>query len=221
MIHRTAVITAIVLVLLMLAATLWRIDLLPDWAYGLNGAPPPIRRLAVMFVAPACVAFLGGLLALKKWLTTAPADAVEPWKRWGSQWLVAYAATCTLIHLYLIARSAGFAAPSSPTIVARAIIVLYASLFMVVANRMPKLPWVPSRLRIWHLDPIYGARLLRSGARLLVVWGLAIAIGAVVLPPQMLLPLVASCTIAVVLGAAVIRFALHREQGHQRLGSGG
>jgi hypothetical protein len=90
MINRTAAVTSIVLVLVMIAANIWRIPMLPDWAYGPNGAPPPIRNPLVMFVLPACVGFVGAVLTLRKWLTTATADAVEPWQRWGSPILVGY-----------------------------------------------------------------------------------------------------------------------------------
>jgi hypothetical protein len=150
----------------------------------------------------------------------ATVDAVRQWQRWGSHLWLAYGVFFTLANLYFVARSAGFAAPFSPTAVTRAFIVPYASLIMVAANQMPKLPWGPSRFAIWHLDPVHGARLLRSGGQVLVMWGLAMCIGALVMPPRMMLPLICSITIALVLVVAVRTFALHREQSHERLGSG-
>jgi hypothetical protein len=148
MISRTAAVTSIVLVLVMIAATLWRLAMLPDWAYGPNGAPPPMRNSLVMFVPPACVGFVGAVLALRKWLTTASADAVAPWQRWGSHALVAYGMICTLFHLYIVVRSAGFAGSFSPALAARTVDVLAGCLLIVFANQMPKLPPLPARFRL-------------------------------------------------------------------------
>jgi hypothetical protein len=204
----------------MIAATLWRMALLPDWAYGLTGAPPPFQNPKVLFVIPACVGFVGGVLMLKKWLTTASADALEPWRRWGSRLLVAYAVICTLLYFSFIARSLGFAGPFSPPVVSRAIVVLCASLVIVAANWMPKLPWVPSRWSIGHLDPVHGARLLRSGGRLMFLWGIAVAISALLTPLRMMFPLLVAYTIALVLAVGASRLALHREQSRERPGNG-
>jgi hypothetical protein len=218
MIHRSAVVTVIVLVLVMLVATLWRIPMLPDWAYGLNGAPAPIRRPAVMFIVPACVAFVGAVLALQKWLTTATVDAVEPWKRWGSNVLVAYGVFCTLFHLYLVARSVGFAGPFSPATVARTVEVLAGCLVVAAANRMPKLPPLPSRFRISNLDSGRGLQLLRFGGRLLFLLGLAIIIAAFVMPPRLVTPLVLSLSTTMALAVIVRKVQLLREQSQERLG---
>ena len=218
MINRSAAATSVVLVLVMLAATLWRIPLLPGWAYGPNGAPPPIRNPLGLFVVPACVGFVGAVLALKKWVTPATAD-VEPWRRWGSQLLVAYALMCTLFHLSSVAGSVGVAGPFSRPVVTRAVIVLSGSLIVVFANQMPKLPWLPSRFGTWQLDAVRGQQLLRSGGQLLVLWGVAAVIGALVMPLRMMVPLIVSITTALVLIAAVRRLALHRQQSRERFGS--
>jgi hypothetical protein len=196
MINRAAAVTSIVLVLVMIAATLWRLPLLPDWAYGPNGAPPPMRKPSVMFIIPACVGFVGGVLALRKWLTTATAtaDDVEPWQRWGSHVLVAYGVICTLFHLFVVARSAGFAGPFSPAVVARTADVLAGCLIIVFANQMPKLPSLPTRFRFGQLDPARAAQLLRFVARFLVLTGLAIVIGALAMPLRMMFPLALSVT---------------------------
>jgi hypothetical protein len=220
MISRTAAFTSIVLILVMIAATLWRLPMLPDWAYGPNGAPPPMRKPSVMFVIPACVGFVGAVLALRKWLTTASADAVEPWQRWGSHVLVAYAVFCTLFHLYGVARSAGFAGSFSPALVARTVDVLVGCLLIVAANRMPKLPLLPTRFRFGQLDPVRGAQLLRLVAWLLVLSGLAIVIGALVMPLRMMLPLALSVTTTLALAVVVRKVQLLREQSHERLGRG-
>ena len=220
MIHRTAAVTSIALILVMIAATLWRIPMLPDWAYGPNGAPPPIRKPSVMFVIPACVGFVGAVLALQKWLTTATAEAVEPWKRWGSHVLVAYGVFCTLFHLYGVARSVGFAAPFSPTVVSRAVDVLAGCLIIVAANRIPKLPLLSSRFGILRLDPVRGSQFSRFGGRFLVLSGLAIVVGALAMPLRMMLPLALAVTVAVALAVIARKVQLLREQSHERLGGG-
>jgi hypothetical protein len=218
MIHRTAVVISIALMLVMLAAALWRIDLLPDWAYGLNGAPPPIRKPAVMFIVPACVAFVGAVLALMKWLTTATADAVEPWRRWGSNTLIAYGMFCTLFHLYFVARSVGFAESFSPMVVTRTVDVLAGCLIIVMANQRPKLPPLPSRFGFGQLDPVRGSQLLRFGGRFVVLFGLAIIIAAFVMPPRLVTPLVLSLSTTMALAVIVRKVQLLREQSQERLG---
>jgi hypothetical protein len=216
MINRTACVTSIVLVLVMITATMWRLPMLPDWAYGPNGAPPPIRKPPVMFVIPACLAFVGGVLALMKWLTTATADAVEPWQRWGGNTLMAYGVFCTLFHLYGVARSVGFAGPFSPTVVTRAVDVLAGCLIIGVANQIPKFPWLPSRFRILYLDSVRGPQLSRFGGRFLVLSGFAMVIGALVMPLRMMLPLALSVTSSVALAVVVRKAQLLREQRHER-----
>jgi hypothetical protein len=175
-----------------------------------------------MFVIPACVGFVGAVLALRKWLTTASAtaEAVEPWQRWGSHVLLAYGVFCTLFHLYAVARSAGFAGPFSPALVTRTVDVLAGCLLIVFANRMPKLPPLPTRFRFGQLDPVRGAQLLRLVARLLVLSGLAIVIGALVMPLRMMLPLGLSVTTTLALAVVVRKVQLLREQSHERLGHG-
>jgi hypothetical protein len=45
-------------------------------------------------------------------------------------------------------------------------------------------------------------------------------VSALVMPLRMMLPFIVSITVALVLVVAVRTFALHREQNHERLGSG-
>jgi hypothetical protein len=67
---------------------------------------------------------------------------------------------------------------------------------------------------------VRGSHLLRFVGRFLVLSGLAIVIGALVMPPPMMLPLALSVTTTVALAVVVRKVQLLREQSHERLGRG-
>ena len=85
MIDRKALRISVLLILAMIAATLWCLSLLPDWShFPLNGPGDATSRPSIwLFVSPGCLLFVMAVLFARKWFATGSEDAVAPWRRWS------------------------------------------------------------------------------------------------------------------------------------------
>ena len=187
MINRTALLISAALLFAMLAATMARLMLLPDWThfpyFGPGGIPVSPMNSLFLLIVPSCVLFVGGSLALRKWLTKASLEATRSWTKWGSLLLIVYSMICTALQLFILARSLGIGLALNPTDLGRAGIVVLACLLIVVANHMPKLPWLELRIKSLNLDPARGAQFMRFNSWMIVLMGIALIIIACAMPP--------------------------------------
>ena len=215
MIDRKASLISCALLVLMLAATAWRLALLSDWTHFPAFLPDKtavMRSSFWLLVAPLCLVFVGGTLALNKRRVKESPDAIHSWTRWGSSLLIIYGVICAALQFFILARSLGLALAINPTNFGRAALVLLACLIVVSANYMPKLPLVQSRFTMLNLDPARGAQFVRFSARMLVLAGIAIIVIAVFVPqPSKGVPWIFSISAAVVVVSFLRRWQLSRE----------
>ena len=73
MIDRNALWISVLLVFAMVAASLWRLSLLPDWHHVPLDGPGSSRTIPVlrMLIDPLAVLFVMGMLFARKWLSAA------------------------------------------------------------------------------------------------------------------------------------------------------
>jgi len=223
MIDRRAAFISGALLVLTLAATAWRLALLPDWThfpYFWPGATPTTRNTLGLVIAPMCIVVVAGTLALMPLLSKASPDAFRSWRRWASPLLIVYAAVCTAMQFFVLARSLGLGLALNPTAVGRAGLVLLAGLIVVSANAMPKLPLLQPRFKALDLDPARRAQSVRFSSRVLVLSGLAIIAVAAFAPlPANGAPLIFSIVVAAVVISFVRVWQLRREYRRERAGS--
>jgi hypothetical protein len=127
-----------------------------------------------------------GMLFVRKWLTSGPEDAMQPWQRYNGLTLVFSAGVTALAQAFLLARSLGILKSVDRVTVSHVVFVATGIFVMVVGNMLPKMPWLTARFR--PLDPWQWNRHLRFTGRLTVVTGLFVAVGMPQLPIKMILP---------------------------------
>jgi uncharacterized membrane protein len=190
MIERKALWISAAIILAMIAASVWRLGLAPDWHHIFLGRPG--HRHAVswvyLFIAPLCVLIFTGILFARKWLTAGPQDALQSWQHWSGIWVVSNSVIIGLFHAALISRSLGFGPKMAPLTLARIEWVAMGILMIVLGNTLPKLPWLLVRFRRFQLDPWQSNRQTRFAGKLMVGMGLFLAIAAPLLPVKMMLP---------------------------------
>ena len=213
MIDRKALWIAAMIFLAMIAATVWRLSLLPDWThFPLNGPGDPRNRDSFwLFVSPACLLFVAACLFARKWFATGPEENVQPWRKWSGMMLLPYTVIIALMQAFVIARSLGFAAGLDRIMVVHGMLVLMGILLMVLGNATPKLPWLAVRFRPMQLDPWQWNRQLRFMGRLLVGIGAFIAIGGVLLPVWTFFPVLVCLWFATLAAGIWHRIKLRRE----------
>jgi len=186
MISRSAFLISAALLFAMLAATISRLMLLPDWThfpyFGPGGVSVSPRNSLWLLTSPACVLFFAGVLALVRWSGKATPEQARSWTRWGSSALIVYAAIGTALQLFVLARSLGVGLALNPTSIGRAVIVLTACLLIVMANYMPKLPLFESRIKALNLDLARRAQFVRFSSQMIVLMGLFFIVIGVAAP---------------------------------------
>lgn len=212
MINRKAFWIALALVAAMLAAAVWRISLLPDWThlprYGVNGVAMSPVSSAILFVAPGVVLFFMARLTWRARTARNPGESLQPWKKYGSVFLVLISVIVTLAQTFIITRSLGLLLTMNP----RVLLVIMGLLSMAISNALPKLPWLHSRIAFLDLDPDKGARFLRYKGWLGVFLGLAVVLSGLFLPFNVISPVVLSMAAVVVIIGVAYRFSGRRGQ---------
>jgi hypothetical protein len=224
MIDRRAYWISGALVVVMLAATIWRIVLLPEWPQpadlGANRIPTHNWGFLLFFFVPFCVMLVAGILALSGRFAKGSNETKQSWRRLGSLLLVVYSLICTAFQFFILVRSLGLARSLDPVSVSRAVIVSVGILLAVVGNQYPKLFPLESRIEFLRLDAIQSAKHLRFSGWLVVLMGISFAICGFLLPVQLITPVILTLSLgffAAVISSFVLR---KREQLRQaRTGS--
>ena len=212
MIDRKALRISVLLILAMIAATLWCLSLLPDWShFPLNGPGDATSRQSIwLFVSPGCLLFVMAVLFARKWFATGSEDAVAPWRRWSGMMLLPYAVIIALMQAFIIARSLGIGAALDRQVLPRVFIVLIGVLIAALGNALPKLPWLSLRFRLFQLDPWQWNQHLRFMGKLIVGFGLVVALAGALLPPMLILPTLAGSWLAALAANIWYRIKLRR-----------
>jgi hypothetical protein len=217
MIDRRALWICLFLVLAMTAAAFWRLSSLADWHHvpiGLPGEHHTVNGF-MLFVEPASLLLVMMMPYFRKWLNTGPEQALQPWQRWSSRMLLLFAPVLALMQALVLARSFGMFSDSDVQPLAKAFMVLAGLLLVVVGNAVPKLPWLSSRVRPFRLDPWQWNRQLRFVGRLMVAFGLLVAIVCPWLPPQTLRLVFIPAWLALMAASTWHRIRLKREPSPQ------
>lgn len=162
----------------MVAATLWRLSLFPDWRHIPSGSQGSISGL-ILFATPAVLLFMM-VVPFLQWLTM-PRETLPAWRRWSGKWIVSWSVVFALMQAFLLARSLGLVSPPSGVGTGRLGLVMIGLFLMMTGNAVPKTPSVPPRAS-FELDPWRQNRLLLFVGKLLFGLGLAFALGGVLLP---------------------------------------
>lgn len=215
MINRKALWISILLVLAMIAATLWRLSLLPDWHHVPAEGPDNSRMIPLfaLFVPPLIPLFFMGTLFARQWLRSGPAEAVRPWRLYYGLTLVFMTGMMALAQGFNLARSMGaLQSVDRPTLAH--IIFVAAGIFMMVAgNSLPKMPWLTARFR--PLDRWQWNQHLRFAGKLSFVLGLFFVVGMPLLPVKIGILVAIGLSIATVAASLWHRAKVRREPSPQ------
>jgi hypothetical protein len=169
--RRTFRITGLIF-LAMIAATVWRLSLLPDWQHvpvGRQGDHHTINGLILFAGAPASLLIMMVLPFIPRLLMSDPEQiSLQSWRRWNGRLIVSYAVIIALLQAFVLARSLGFLSLSAPA-TARFALIWIGIMVMWIGNAAPKLQW---------------NRQLRFVGKLLFGMGLAFIVGSILLPPE-------------------------------------
>jgi hypothetical protein len=201
------------LLMAMVAATLWRLSLFSDWRHIPLGNPADHHTITglVFFAAPASLliamvmTFLTTLL-----ISNVPEESMPAWSRWNGRWLVTLGALMALVQAVTLIRSFGIL-PLSAQTVARGVVVFIGIIFMVIGNATPKLPSLTALSGPFRLGPWQENRLLRFVGKLLFGLGLFLATSGILLPPALWSSAFLCLALAAFAAAIWYRIKLRRE----------
>jgi hypothetical protein len=216
MINRKALWISILLFLAMMAATLWRLSLLPDWHHVPAEGPDNSHMIPLfaLFFPLLIPLFLMGMLFARQWLRSGPAEAVRPWRLYNGLTLVFATAIMALAQGFNLARSLGALQSIDRLTLAHVIFVAAGVFMMVTGNSLPKMPWLTARFR--PLDPWQWNQHLRFAGKLVFVLGLFFAVGMPLLPFKMVVPVGIGLSIATVAASFWHRAKVRREPSPQQ-----
>jgi len=188
MIDRKALWISLLVLTAMIAADFWRLSLLPDWHYFPAEGPGNSQTVPVfmLFVPALALLFTMGLLLTRKWLTSGPEEAVQPWRRWFGLMLLFSTAIAASAEAFNLARSMGALQSINRLTLAHGVMVVGGIFMMFVGNLLSKMPFLTARFR--PLDPWQWNRHLRFAAKVVVVFGLFLAVGFPLLPLKLVRP---------------------------------
>ena len=216
MIDRRAYWISGALIVAMLAATIWRIVLLPEWPQpsylGVNRIPTHSWSVLLFFFVPFCVILVAGILALSGWLAKGSKETKQSWRRLRNLLLVVYSLICTAFQFVILVRSLGMAKSLDPVSVSRAVFVSVGILLAVVGNQYPKLFPLESRIEFLRLDAIQSAKHLRFSGWLVVLMGISCAICGLLLPVPLISPVILTLSLGFFAGVIVSFVQRKREQ---------
>lgn len=210
MIDRKAIWFAITATAAMIAAAIWRISLSTDWHRIPLDGPGSAHTLnsLLLFVHPLTLMVVTAGLYARKWILSGSDDAVQPWRRHGTLFVIGLCAVVGLMQAFTILRSLGFGLALDRVTVVRIFFGAMGVLLIVFGNVMPKLPWLAARFRILRLDPWQQKRHLRFTGRLMVAMGSYFAALAIGLPLVKLLPRVIALPMVMMPGLMVTAASL-------------
>jgi uncharacterized membrane protein len=215
MIDRKTLWITLALAALMLTAAVWRIALLPDWTeFPLgNGRMLHHSYFALfLFVPPFWMIVALGIVAARNWLARGVAESIRPWTRWHSTLLIAGGALMTAMQFSIVARSLSTDDILNPMMMTRIFTVATGVLMIATGNRLPKLPWLASRLAILDLPPAQGAELLRFQGWLNVCVGAAFVLAGAFFPFRFMFPVMFGTVTATLIVTQLRRTQLKRER---------
>jgi uncharacterized membrane protein len=196
MLDRRAMLVVAALVLAMLAAAIWLV---------VHAGRGPITP----FLAPFCVVTVVAVLSWR--LRSASGDRAA-WAAWCVFFAVSYAVICAAFQLLLVLVDLKVIAPPGLPWV-RFFFAVFGAQFFVLGNWMAKLPppgfWRPAWL---SLSAIGEAAILRFGGWLFVFYGLIVIASAVLLPMNLITPMVVSLSLALVIVVGVRRRQLRTRE---------
>jgi len=192
MIDRKGLWILILLCLVMTAAAVWRLSLLPDWHHMPMMTPKGlvVKSGLLLFAPPLSLLFTLAVTFATKWLITGPDEAIQARQRHSRLILLGTGMLMPLAQIFVISRSLGHGVGLSPEFFARAMLMASAIMLTTYGNSIPKLPRVSKRIAAFNLDPWQAARSRRLAGRLTVALGLFQIIAAVALPVRALTPIV-------------------------------
>jgi len=208
MIDRKALWTLILFALVMTAAALWRLSLLPDWTQVPFTGPrgPFTRHGLVLFIPPLSMLFLIVLSWIMKYMVSGTDVAIAAYQRLNRKVLLGVAVLSLLMHGYIISRSLGYGLALHGEYLARGTVVITAILVMFHGNALPKLPWLSSRITSFQFDAWQSARSRRFAGRISIVLSLGMIAAGLLMPIKTVAPFVMALSLAYLV--AIIWYAL-------------
>ena len=211
MIDRKAVWISFVLLIAMLAATFWRLSMLPDWNLVPVEGPGSYRLVPAswIFVIPLTVLIVMGIFFASRWLIgSGPEEALQALRRRRGRALLFAVGLGSLAQAFNLARSLGVLQSVDREILAHVVFVAVGIFLMVAGNVLPKQPWLTTRYS--PLDAWQWNRHVRFAGKLMVVLGLLIAVGTLLLPIRIATAAVQGLTLAFVAAIFGHRTSLRR-----------
>lgn len=217
MIDRKSLWISLLVLSAMVAADFWRLSLLPDWNHVPAEGPGNSYTLPVfmLFVPALALLFTMGVLFARKWFRSGPEEAVQPWRRWHGLVLLFNTVITASAQAFMLARSLGALQSVDRLTLSHVISVVTGIFMMLVGNMVPKLPRLSARFRHAQLDPWQWNRHLRFAGKLMVVFGLLIAVGMPLLPLEMVRPVTLGLTLAFIAVSYWHRAKVKREPSPQ------
>jgi hypothetical protein len=169
----------------MLVLAVWRISTLEHWTIEFqNGAVITLPSLRPL-IFPACSAFFVGVMYWKGLRAGADAAKIEPWRKWGAFVSISYCGVLLLTQVVLIIRSLRPDLPLHPSAIGRTLGVTMAIMLLLAFNQVPKLPYFERRFAPGgDLGPIYGPRYMRTLARIMALFMIAMIAYFLAAPPS-------------------------------------
>jgi hypothetical protein len=196
MINRKALWICLLVLIAMIAADFWRLSLLPNWHHIPAEGPGNSHTIPVLrlFSPVLAVLFTMGMLFSRKWLRSGPEEAVQPWRRWYGLLLLFNTVIAASAQAFILSRSLGALQSVDRQTFSHVVMVATGIFMVLVGNMLPKMPWLSTRFR--PLDPWQWNQHLRFGGKIMVVFGLFLAVGMPLLPAKMDLPAMLGLTLA-------------------------
>lgn len=196
MIDRKALWISLLVLAAMIVADLWRLSLLPDWHHFPANGPGSHAIPAVMLFTPVlAILFTLGLIFTRRWLRSGSVDAVQSWGRWYGHMLLFNTAAAACAQTFTLARSLGALRSVNPLTFLHFYMVATGVFLILVGNMLPKMPWLLARSH--PLDPWQWKRHLRFGGRIMVGFGVFIALAMPLLPVQTVVPVMLGMAITI------------------------
>lgn len=158
MLNRRAIPILLVLILMMLAGDIWQITHGERWSIALFSPPLIVMCMVISFVE-------------RDRDVMSSVDVLAAWRQWGNALGIFCAVMLTVSQLLPIFLSFGFPLPSSEltSLIGRVLLAGCGVVFIVLGNRMPKLPPLASRPpSLWSLGTAEQLALSRLSGWLLV-----------------------------------------------------
>jgi len=173
MIDRKTALICAALIAVMLVSAVWRITLPDDWS--VQAAAQDKAPLLPLFVFPGSSALVMGCLYWTSFRARANSAKVQPWYRWGKLVSIAYCSGLLVLQGVLVAQSLGLQSVLPLSLIGRTVGVLLMIMSLLAINQMPKLPYFERSFSPGgDLGPVYGPRYMRTTARIVIMFLIAV-----------------------------------------------